>query len=152
MSLRGSDAAAVVHDGVELQQLLERQTGGGDPARAGDSVKGAYEVSGGGPKIGAPIAPNLLPTSVDEAVPTIAELPAGLDSYILLRRPDVLQAEYQLRSANANIGAARAAAIIKGRPYNGKDDLVNRKIIPENVYNGIKDRIIARQKRCGLPI
>ena len=38
-----------------------------------------------------------------------AELPAGLDSYILLSRPDVLQAEFQLRSANANIGAARAA-------------------------------------------
>ena len=40
---------------------------------------------------------------------TIADLPAGLDSYVLLRRPDVLQAEYQLRAANANIGAARAA-------------------------------------------
>ena len=45
------------------------------------------------------------------------------------------------------IGPARAKAIINGRPYNGKDDLVNRKIIPQNVYNGIKDRIIARQKR-----
>jgi multidrug efflux system outer membrane protein len=59
--------------------------------------------------VGAPIAPNLLPRSVDEAVPTIGELPAGLDSYVLLRRPDVMQAEFQLRSANANIGAARAA-------------------------------------------
>jgi len=59
--------------------------------------------------VGAPIAPNLLPRSIDEAVPTIAQLPSGLDSYILLRRPDVLQAEYQLRAANANIGAARAA-------------------------------------------
>jgi competence protein ComEA len=45
------------------------------------------------------------------------------------------------------IGPARADAIIKGRPYNGKDDLLNRNIIPANVYNGIKDRIIARQKR-----
>src|SRR5207237_3627735 len=39
----------------------------------------------------------------------IAPVPAGLDSYVLLRRPDVLQAEYQLRAANAQIGAARAA-------------------------------------------
>jgi len=41
-------------------------------------------------------------------MPTVAELPAGLDSYVLLRRPDVLEAEYQLRAANAQIGAARA--------------------------------------------
>ena len=37
------------------------------------------------------------------------ELPAGLSSEILLRRPDVVEAEYRLRSANARIGAARAA-------------------------------------------
>ena len=59
--------------------------------------------------VGAPIDPALLPGSIDEAAPTLAELPAGLDSYILLRRPDVVQAEYQLRAANAEIGAARAA-------------------------------------------
>ena len=44
------------------------------------------------------------------------------------------------------VGPARAKAIIANRPYNGKDDLTNRKIIPPNVYNQIKDKIIARQK------
>ena len=58
--------------------------------------------------VGAPISPTLLPHSIDDALPHISELPAGHDSYGLLRRPDVLQAEFQLRSANANIGAARA--------------------------------------------
>jgi competence protein ComEA len=43
------------------------------------------------------------------------------------------------------IGKARADAIIKNRPYKGKDDLTNRRIIPPNVYDGIKDKIIARQ-------
>lgn len=38
-----------------------------------------------------------------------ADLPAGLPSEVLTRRPDVRQAEQQLIAANANIGAARAA-------------------------------------------
>ncbi len=58
--------------------------------------------------VGAPIDRTLLPASIDEAAPKIAELPAGLNSYVLLRRPDVVQSEYQLRAANAQIGVARA--------------------------------------------
>jgi multidrug efflux system outer membrane protein len=59
--------------------------------------------------VGTPIDPKLLPGSIDQAFGTIAPVPAGLDSYVLLRRPDIVQAEYQLRAANAQIGAARAA-------------------------------------------
>ena len=58
--------------------------------------------------VGAPVDPALLPGSIDEAAATVAELPAGLDSSVLLRRPDVVEAEYSLRAANADIGAARA--------------------------------------------
>ena len=43
------------------------------------------------------------------------------------------------------IGAARSDAIIKGRPYKGKDDLLRKKILPSNIYNGIKDKVIAKQ-------
>ena len=59
--------------------------------------------------VGAPVDPALLPANLADVEPGIGELPAGLDSSILLRRPDVVQAEYQLRAANAQIGAARAA-------------------------------------------
>ena len=45
------------------------------------------------------------------------------------------------------IGDARAKAIIKHRPYKGKDDLVTKEIIPKNVYDDIKDQIIAKQKK-----
>lgn len=58
---------------------------------------------------GSEIDPALLPASIEQAAPTIGGVPAALDSSILLRRPDVVQAEYQLRAANAQIGAARAA-------------------------------------------
>ena len=44
------------------------------------------------------------------------------------------------------IGDARSKAIVKGRPYNGKDDLINKKIIPQDAYDEIKDLIIAKQK------
>ena len=43
------------------------------------------------------------------------------------------------------IGDVRAKAIVKNRPYKGKDDLVARKIIPEGVYADIKEQIIAKQ-------
>ena len=44
------------------------------------------------------------------------------------------------------IGDARAKAIIKGRPYKGKDELVEKNIVPQTVYDKIKDKIIAKQK------
>ncbi|KQP38107.1 efflux transporter outer membrane subunit [Pseudorhodoferax sp. Leaf274] len=48
-------------------------------------------------------------TSRLESAVMMNELPAGLPSDVLTARPDIRQAEQQLRSANANIGAARAA-------------------------------------------
>lgn len=59
--------------------------------------------------VGAPVSDAELPTSIDEVDGLLVELPPGLDSSVLLRRPDVAQAEYALRGANARIGAARAA-------------------------------------------
>jgi DNA uptake protein ComE-like DNA-binding protein len=43
------------------------------------------------------------------------------------------------------IGSAYAAKIVAGRPYKGKDDLLNKSILPAKTYNAIKDKIIAKQ-------
>jgi len=58
--------------------------------------------------VGAPVDPALLPDRL-ASVLTPRAVSAGLSSDVLLSRPDVLVAEHQLRAANANIGAARAA-------------------------------------------
>lgn len=62
--------------------------------------------------LGAP-----LPESVQTALPAsrlsstnpLADIPSGMPADLLTQRPDIRQAEQQLRAANANIGAARAA-------------------------------------------
>jgi multidrug efflux system outer membrane protein len=59
--------------------------------------------------VGATPDPALLPQGLGSGVTGPGALPAELPSTVLLRRPDVLAAEHTLRSANANIGAARAA-------------------------------------------
>jgi competence protein ComEA len=43
------------------------------------------------------------------------------------------------------IGPKYAEAIIKGRPYARKDELVSKKVLPEGVYNSVKELIIAKQ-------
>jgi len=58
---------------------------------------------------GSRVADADLPASIESVEATAVPAAAGLDSSILLRRPDVVEAEYRLRSANAQIGAARAA-------------------------------------------
>ncbi|MGG5288665.1 efflux transporter outer membrane subunit [Pseudomonas shirazensis] len=47
--------------------------------------------------------------SIAETFGQMPELPASLPSQVLQQRPDILAAEHQLKAANANIGAARAA-------------------------------------------
>jgi multidrug efflux system outer membrane protein len=59
--------------------------------------------------VGAPLDPSWLPEAFDAKTMGLDALPARLPSDVLLRRPDVLQAEHALCSANGNIGAARAA-------------------------------------------
>lgn len=88
------------------------------------------------PKTMAPTAPT------PPKAPTV-ESPAAAHKAALI---DINSATAAELDALPGIGAARSAAIIKGRPYRGKDELLSKKIIPQNAYDGIKDKVIAKQK------
>jgi outer membrane protein, multidrug efflux system len=59
--------------------------------------------------IGGPQPPDLPPPAPMNSQGIIADVAPGLPSDLLQRRPDILQAEHELKAANAQIGAARAA-------------------------------------------
>ena len=59
--------------------------------------------------LGQPLPADLPPAVALDSQSILADIPAGLPSDLLTRRPDIMQAEATLRGANANIGAARAA-------------------------------------------
>lgn len=92
---------------LELAQAeAELETARADLSRFTGFV--AQDVNALNLLVGAPVAPELLPETFD-AVSGVTPLPAGVPSEVLLRRPDIIEAEQLLRAANANIGAARAA-------------------------------------------
>lgn len=107
---------------LELARILHaaNQSSGLDLAQAEGQVASA-EADLHARKRGLELARNALQLLIGTSIPhdlppapRLAELPrlmlsAGLPSELLRRRPDILQAEHNLRAANADIGAARAA-------------------------------------------
>lgn len=59
--------------------------------------------------VGGSVIDAHLPSRIDDALGGLVEVSPGIPSEVLATRPDILAAEQQLRAANANIGAARAA-------------------------------------------
>ena len=90
------------------------------------------------PKAAAPAA-----ATAPAPAPKAAAAPAAAKADDKL---DINSAKAEELMKLEGVGEARAAAIVKGRPYKGKDDLVAKNVIPKAVYDKISDKIIAKQK------
>lgn len=76
---------------------------------ASDKTLVAQDINALNLLVGETVPANLLPGPIESLAPqAIALVPAGVSSTVLLRRPDVIEAEHNLKSENADIGAARA--------------------------------------------
>jgi multidrug efflux system outer membrane protein len=99
--------------------------------------------------LGAPVPEELRPTTIEAVTFGVPELPPGLPSDVLLDRPDIRQSEHLLRSANADVGAARAAffpsVTISG--FAGETDAQF-----ENLFDGVSNEIWTFTPQLNLPI
>jgi competence protein ComEA len=89
----------------------------------------------------APKAAPMAPAAKKDAAPA-AKKDAPAPKVELI---DINRASAKDLDALPGVGEARSKAIIAGRPYKAKNELTQRKIIPQNVYDAIKDKIIAHQ-------
>ncbi len=82
------------------------------------------------------------PAAAQGTAPAAANTPAAKPAAALV---DLNRASVEELMALKGIGEVRAKAIVQGRPYTRKDELVRKGIVPQSVYDEIREQVVARQ-------
>jgi competence protein ComEA len=81
-------------------------------------------------------------TKSDKPAAATKDKPAAAKKELL----DINRASEDQLKALPGVGDAYAKKIVEGRPYKRKDELVQKKVVPQGTYDKIEDQIVAKQK------
>ena len=95
-----------------------------------------------------PAAPAAAKADAKAAAPAAAPAKADAKAEAKKEPMDLNSATEKELASLPKIGEAKAKAIIKGRPWGGKDELVGKKVLTQAEYDAIKDLIIAKQAKA----
>ncbi|MEZ5354869.1 MAG: helix-hairpin-helix domain-containing protein [Bryobacteraceae bacterium] len=132
---------------AEVSKTAAGKTADASKTAAGKTVSGAKATAGGAKTVAGKTADGAEVAGRTAAGATGGGLEKAGKTVKSVGMLDINTASEKELEGLPGIGDAYAAKIIAARPYQRKDELVAKGVIPESTYEKIKNRVVARQKK-----